>query len=150
MNLLIFRPLPHKSKGNIHCNILKETHKMTFNLVIICLFNCISKCIFLNSHCIRKYREAVVISLLLSTHRLSFLLRGTFFFSFCSDVTSNKLMGWQENLLLRFRIQRPYVVYLITFTYRSRLVINDVSPEKNINDWFNILPDLNTDLKRKI
>lgn len=33
-----------KSKGNIHFNILKETRKMTFNLVIICLFICISKC----------------------------------------------------------------------------------------------------------
>lgn len=33
-----------KSKGNIHFNILKETRKMTFNLVIICLFICILKC----------------------------------------------------------------------------------------------------------
>lgn len=33
-----------KSKGNIHFNILKETRKMTFNLVIICLFICISNC----------------------------------------------------------------------------------------------------------
>lgn len=143
-----------KSKGNIHFNILKETRKMTFNLVIICLFICISKC---TSFWIHTESGNIENGCHFPSFEYeSFVISSAWdLFSFCSDVTQVTSKWWQEILLLRFRIQRPCVVYLITFTYSSRLVINDVSPGKKksmIDSIYNQIwiLILNLFLKRKV
>lgn len=115
--------MPQKSKGNIHFYNLKETRKMTFNLVIICLFICISKC---TSFWIHTESGNIENGCHFPSFEYeSFVISSAWdLFSFCSDVTQvTSKWGDKKSCFYDFGYKDLFNYFHLFFTSRYKWCI---------------------------